>query len=135
MSNPERNKEIVRQLLSDISNWRIDDALARIDENGTWWVAGQLPGVSGELSKAQLAQIFELMSTQLIPGGLNISLTGMIAEGNCVAVEGYSDAVLPNGGRYQNDYHWMFQLAEGKVIRAREYLDTLLMKQVSEGMS
>ncbi|MAT50992.1 MAG: hypothetical protein CMK32_07400 [Porticoccaceae bacterium] len=129
----EKNKEIVRQLLSDISQWNIDEALAALDDRCQWWVAGHLPGLSGNFSKIEMGETFRAMASTLVPSGLNITVDHMIAEGDFVAVEGHSDAMLPNGLSYQNQYHWKFQLRGGKVVSAKEYLDTQLVAEISGG--
>ncbi|KJS08602.1 MAG: hypothetical protein VR73_05245 [Gammaproteobacteria bacterium BRH_c0] len=130
----ETNKRIVRQLLQDISDWNIPAIMDSLADDATWWVAGNLPG-SGTFSKQQMGEVFQLMSTTLMPDGLNITLDHAVAEGDFVAAEGHSDARLPNGQSYSNQYHWVFELRDGKVLRAREYLDTHLMKETAESMA
>jgi ketosteroid isomerase-like protein len=71
----------------------------------------------------------------MLPDGLNPITHIMIAKGDCIAFKRHSNATLPDGGRCQNDYHRLFELSESKVILAREYPDTLLMKQVTESMA
>lgn len=130
----ENNKRIVRQLLQDISGWNIAAIMDSLADDATWWVAGNLPG-SGTYSKQQMGELFTLMSTSMMPDGLNITLDHAVAEGDFVAAEGHSDACLPNGKTYSNQYHWVFELCNGKVLRAREYLDTQLMKETAESMA
>ena len=88
------NKQIVKQLLDDISVWRIDGIMAALADDATWWLAGSIPGLSGTYNKSQLA----------------------------------------DGTPYANQYHWLFELRDGRVHRVREYLDTQLMKETSEAM-
>lgn len=127
----ERNKAIVRQLLADISAWNLAGIDAALAADASWWVAGSLPA-SGTFDKKALIGLLGQMRDTLMPAGLNISLDHLIAEGDFVAAEGHSDTRFANGTPYANRYHWMFELRDGKVVRAREYLDTQLMKESGE---
>jgi hypothetical protein len=128
------NKQIVKQLLDDISVWRIDGIMAALADDATWWLAGSIPGLSGTYNKSQMAELFAVMKATLLPQGLNITVDNMIGEGNFVAVEGHSETQLADGTPYANQYHWLFELRDGRVHRVREYLDTQLMKETSEAM-
>ena len=46
------------------------------------------------------------------------------AEGDVVVVEHRLSAVLPNGRPYVNDYCFVYEVRDGKVLRIREYMDT-----------
>lgn len=127
----ERNKAVVRQLLADISSWNFPGIDAALADDASWWVAGSLPA-SGTFAKAQLIGLLRQMRDTLMPAGLNLGIDHLVAEGDFVAAEGHSDTQFANGTPYANRYHWMFELRDGKVLRAREYLDTQLMKEAGE---
>jgi ketosteroid isomerase-like protein len=44
-----------------------------------------------------------------------------------VAAEIRSHADLTDGGVYENQYHMLFTLRQGKIVEVREYADTLLV--------
>lgn len=44
----ERNKSIINQFMKDFSTGNVDKILSYMSETATWWVAGELEGVSGE---------------------------------------------------------------------------------------
>lgn len=50
--------------------------------------------------------------------------TGMVAEGDRVAVEVVSEGDLTNGRQYRQEYHMLLEFREGKISAVREYLDT-----------
>jgi len=58
-------------------------------------------------------------------GALRLTPTHMIAEGNEVAVEAESFATMTNGRVYANRYHFLFEVADGKILRIKEYMDTM----------
>jgi uncharacterized protein len=47
-----------------------------------------------------------------------------IAEGDTVLVEHRMTARLPNGRPYVNDYCFVYEVTDGRVISIREYMDT-----------
>lgn len=49
----------------------------------------------------------------------------LIGEGNLVIAEHRLSGELPNGRSYVNDYCFAFEVRDGKVVKIREYMDTL----------
>lgn len=52
---------------------------------------------------------------------LRFEILGMLVEGDRVAVELASSGRLANGQPYQNRYHDLFELADGRITLFREY--------------
>ncbi|RYF36936.1 MAG: nuclear transport factor 2 family protein [Comamonadaceae bacterium] len=91
----------------------------------TYWLAGK-PGsnaTSGARSKAEMADIFRRMEAAL-NGRLRMAVKGTVAEGDRVAVEAASRGELRNGRVYEQEYHVLFTVRDGKIAAAREYMDT-----------
>jgi len=61
---------------------------------------------------------------------LTVTPTAFTSEGDRVAVEATSHADLKNGRAYRNEYHFIFEFRDGKIARAKEYLDTLHAKEI-----
>jgi ketosteroid isomerase-like protein len=57
-------------------------------------------------------------------GPMQMTVRGLIAEGDKVAVEVVGDGKLRAGRRYQNDYHLLLTIRDGEIAAVREYLDT-----------
>jgi ketosteroid isomerase-like protein len=53
-----------------------------------------------------------------------------IADGDIVAVESRGDNTSTDGQRYDNLYCMVYQLRDGKIVEAREYMDTAFTEQV-----
>ena len=60
----------------------------------------------------------------LFPNGAEFTVSGMVAEGDKVAVEANMTAVTAMGTNYDNHYHFLFTIADGKILRMKEYMDT-----------
>jgi ketosteroid isomerase-like protein len=53
-----------------------------------------------------------------------LKVTGVTAEGDKVAVEAESHANMKSGKTYQNKYHFLITIQDGKIQAVKEYLDT-----------
>jgi uncharacterized protein len=72
------------------------------------------PGHS-EMSKSQLREFLEFAFERIVMGSLRLTPIGTTAEGERVAVEAQSSALLKAGGRYTNRYHFLFIVRDGKI--------------------
>ena len=72
------------------------------------------------------SEVFGLMAVLggLFPEGIQLSVDGITAEGERVAVEAHSYAKLVNGQIYNNIYHYAFEVRDGKIQKMREYCCT-----------
>ena len=57
----------------------------------------------------------------------SFEILGITAEGDRVAVEVESRFHTVNGALYNNRYHFLFVIRDGKIVRFNEYLDTALL--------
>jgi ketosteroid isomerase-like protein len=55
---------------------------------------------------------------------VSIEFRGCYADGGTVVVEARMQATLAHGGRYDNDYCFIFEMDNGLIKRVREYMDT-----------
>jgi ketosteroid isomerase-like protein len=91
-------------------------------DSATWWVAGNF-ALSGTKTKAQFGELVGGLGAK-IDGAMRLTALGVTAEGDRVAVEAESHAKMKNGKTYQNKYHFLFQVRDGKIQAVKEYLDT-----------
>lgn len=121
----DENKKIASEFCARFTASDMTGALEMISEEATWWIAGkpdQVPG-AGIHTKQQVARLFRRMSEQFA-GGLRMTIKGMVAEGDKVAVELESYGELKNGRVYNNEYHMLLTIRGGKITAMREYHDT-----------
>ncbi len=123
MSNTEKNKDTVRQMFASFATGDIEQVLAFLDDEATWWVAGSMP-LSGTYTKQKFRELLEGITTQ-IDGPITMTAHAFTAEGERVAVETESLAHAGNGRLYNNFYHFLFEFRNGKILRVKEYLDTM----------
>ena len=124
----EDNKQTVREYLAHFKNAAVTDLLDAMSEDATWWILGKphlFPG-AGNKSKADMERIWGSLFGQM-KDGLEMTVIGIVAEGDKVAAEIRSHADLTDGRVYENQYHMLFTLRQGKIVEVKEYADTLLI--------
>jgi ketosteroid isomerase-like protein len=119
----EENKKIVLGLFENMSSGNGAAVMNALADSATWWVAGNFP-LSGTKTKAQFGELVGNLGSN-IDGALRLTPSGVTAEGDRVAVEAESHAKMKNGKTYQNKYHFLFVVRDGKIQQVKEYLDTM----------
>ena len=121
----ESHKQIAQEFFMLLGRGEIEPALALTTDDMTYWIAGK-PGAaptSGTKVKKQMRRLFENMMGAL-ESGLPMTVKGVTAEGDRVALELESLGRLKNGRTYNNEYHILLRFRDGKICAVREYLDT-----------
>lgn len=125
MSN-EDNRRVAMAFFERYDAGDIPGALDLMAEDITYWLAGK-PGSNATAgrahSKAEMADIFRRMGGAMT-GPLRMQVKGTVAEGDKVAVEATSRGELRDGRVYDQEYHVLMTIRDGKIAAAREYMDT-----------
>ncbi len=121
----KEHKAVTRELFARFTASDIDGVLALMTDDCTWLIPGKPERVrtAGLYDKTRIARLFHRMLEGL-EGGLRMTVTGVLAEGDRVAVEVQSEGDLKNGRQYRQRYHFAIELRDGKICAVREYLDT-----------
>lgn len=127
MSN-EANKQLVVAFMEAFSRGQTDKMLGMLTDSATWWVAGNFP-LSGTWNKRAFADLLGGVAGSC-KGPIRLTPKAFTAEGDRVAVETESYAELKNGRVYKNQYHFLFEIRDGKIERVREYLDTMHANEI-----
>lgn len=118
----ESNKQFVQDFFAAMN---AGDSQAIVDayhDDGYVWTMGHTL-ISGKYTKQQISEAAGAIFTNF-PEGLSFTITGITAEGDRVAVEAESGGMHISGKRYQNMYHFLFTLKDGKLLELKEYMDT-----------
>lgn len=121
----EHNKMVASDFLDRFSANDVAGVLDALADDVAWRIVGkqELLSAAGVYDKERIARLFYGMLGQL-KNGLQMTLKGAIAEGDKVAVEAESYGELQNGRIYNNTYHFLMTIRDGKISEVREYLDT-----------
>jgi uncharacterized protein len=96
------NRKLAEELFARLSAGDVPGALATMTDDATWLAAGrrELLPAAGNYNKEKLGRFFNPMLGQL-KNGLKMTMKGMIAEGDRVALEAESYGELKNGRIYK----------------------------------
>lgn len=67
-----------------------------------------------------------MMLSQVTQNGIAFTVLSMTAEDDRVSVEAEGASTLVNGVPYNNQYHFLFYIRDGRVYLLKEYIDTKL---------
>lgn len=124
----EDNKRIVLGFFESMNSGNGAAVMNALADTATWWVAGNFP-LSGTKTKAQFAELMGQLAPKM-EGAMRVTPNGLTAEGDRVAVEAESYGKMKNGKVYQNKYHFLFVVRDGKIQQVKEYLDTIHANEV-----
>jgi len=124
------NKQLV------ISAWeafasRDPDRVAAVFTPDAEWLAppdnataGALDGTSHLIGRDRIVEFLTAEFGTVFVADVSIDFRGFYADGDVVVVEERMQATLAHGGHYDNDYCFIFEMADGRIKRVREYMDT-----------
>ena len=122
MNQIEQNKALVLKFFKAMSEGDVDAIVSSYADNAVLETMGGTL-ISGKYSKPQIAAaaagIYEAF-----PEGIAFTITGMVAEGDKVAVEAQSKGPHVSGQTYSNHYHFLFQFDGDLLVSLKEYMDT-----------
>jgi ketosteroid isomerase-like protein len=120
--NSEDNKATVKDFFAAMNSGNVDFIVDTYAEDGCLQTMGGTL-ISGTFPKEQI-QVSAGSIFEVFPKGLEFKLLDMVAEGDKVAVEATSEGEHVSGQTYSNEYHFLFEFREGKLVRLKEYMDT-----------
>jgi uncharacterized protein len=110
------NKETALRFVESMSVGQMD--LSLLTDDVQWWVPGR-----GTMSKADFLDLAGAFQS-LVKDRISLTVHGVTAEGDRVAVEAESHGELKNGKTYNNTYHFLFVFRDGKIYLSKEYNDS-----------
>jgi len=118
----DSNKAVVRRFFAAMNSGDVQFIVDAYAEDGCLQTMGNTM-ISGTFSRDQIARsaggIFDVF-----PEGICFTILDMVAEGDKVAVEATGEGRHISGQTYTNQYHFLFELRSGKLVKLKEYLDT-----------
>lgn len=121
----EQNKKVASDFFALLGAGDLTGALELVTDDFNWWIAGkpdQLPA-AGDYNKEKISRLLSNMGRQF-KNGLKMTVKSSIAEGDKVALEAESYGELKNGRVYNQQYHFLMTIRDGKISSIKEYLDT-----------
>ena len=122
MSTETTNKALVAQFFQALNAGDVEAIVNTYADDGCVQTMGNTL-ISGISNKEQIAAAAGGI-VDVFPNGLTFEVQDMVAEGEKVAVEARSEGEHISGQIYSNEYHFLFQFRDGKLLQLKEYMDT-----------
>lgn len=129
-STTKENKEIAIKFFEALSSGS-ESYLDFYNDDSIIWTAGN-NAIGGTRTKKEIID-FAQGILAAFPTGITFNITGMTAENERVAVEVSGEAMHASGEAYNNKYHFLLTIKNGKIIELKEYMDTQLAAKILLG--
>jgi ketosteroid isomerase-like protein/acetyl esterase/lipase len=118
-------ERVARELIARFDAGDLAGALDMLADDVNWWIVGrqETQPAAGDHDREQITRLLRTMGSRL-KNGLRMKVKGTVAEGDRAALEIESHGELDNGRVYNNQYHMLVRVRDGKIAEVREYLDT-----------
>ena len=126
----DQNKKITKEFFKALSNGS-DEYLDFYTDESIIWTAGN-NAIGGTRTKEEVVS-FAQNILAAFPTGIKFYITGITAEEDRVAVEIDGEAVHASGETYNNQYHFLLIIKDGKILELKEYMDTQLAAKILLG--
>ena len=126
----DENKKIAKKFFEALSTGS-DKYLDFYTDDSVIWTAGD-NAIGGTRTKKEIIN-FAQNILAAFPSGITFKITGMTAEEEKVAVEVSGQAIHASGQTYNNQYHCLLRIQDGKILELKEYMDTQLAAKILLG--
>lgn len=128
MSELERNKQVARSFFSALGSIDIDGIQKLFTDD----VVFNVPNTGCTSGKMDLRRFLKAMAGlgKKCPNGVPMEVLELTAEENRVScrVDGHSKTT--EGDDYNNHYHFLLKMRDGKICETYEYYDSLLVERI-----
>ena len=126
----EENKDIAIKFFEALSSGS-ETYLDYYNDDSIIWTAGD-NSIGGTRTKQEIED-FAQGILSAFPDGIKFNITGITAENERVAVEVSGEAIHASGQDYNNKYHFLLKIKNGKIHELKEYMDTQLAAKILLG--
>lgn len=126
----EENKDIAIKFFEALSSGS-EAYLDFYNDDSIIWTAGD-NAIGGTRTKKEIID-FAQGILAAFPSGISFNITGITAENERVAVEVSGESTHASGEAYNNKYHFLLKIKNGKILELKEYMDTQLAAKILLG--
>ena len=126
----DQNKQITIEFFEALSTGS-NKYLDFYTDDSIIWTAGN-NAIGGTRTKKEVVTFAENILSAF-PSGITFNITGITAEDERVAVEINGEAIHAAGEKYNNQYHFLLRIKDGKILELKEYMDTQLAAKILLG--
>lgn len=123
------NKALLQWVFADLAAGNGKPFIEMLAEDVVWHVEGSTAWSRSYRGKAEVKAELLKPLHQVLAGPNPLTISRMIAEDDCVAVQARGNAMTRAGASYCNSYCMIFRLIDGRVVEITEYADTALIER------
>jgi len=125
----ESNKQLLQNIFAALAQSDAKPFVDAMAEDFRWTMHGQNKWARTYAGKAAVVgELFPALRRKM--DRITTVAHRFIADGDHVAVEARGANTTRDGARYDNNYCFVFRLADGKLAEVTEYMDTELVTAV-----
>ena len=122
--NIEQNKQVAKEFVEATIKRDADRVASVMSDDVTLKVFGKHPRFQRVWTKSEWCKYLQTPSP-FVDSHLALTIRTITAEDDRVSVETETyGTIAANGKIYNNTYHYMFTIRDGKIVNIREYMDT-----------
>lgn len=133
MSEGERNKRIVLEILDEIGRGNLEKFRSQMADDIRYTITGSSP-FSGTHSREQWWNEVVTPLIAKLESNIHIELRNIIADGELVFTHSQGTARTKDGRPYNHVYGHLWKLKNGKIVEIYEWLDTALTANIFSGI-
>jgi ketosteroid isomerase-like protein len=111
------------RLMNSRDPGQMAQAVALMADDATYWMPGEWAN-GGTWGKHDVVGMV-MAGTDVFATPLELTIHGITASDDRVAVEMSSQSTFKDGRLYSNTYHSLFIVRDGRITAVKEYMDTL----------
>jgi ketosteroid isomerase-like protein len=124
------NKALLHWVFADLAAGNGRPFIEMLSDDVVWHVEGSTAWSRSYRGKATVKAELLKPLFEVLEGPNPLTVSRMIAEEDCVAVQARGNARTRAGADYCNSYCMIFRLNDGRVVEITEYADTALVERV-----
>ena len=126
MAKETKNERLAREFFEKLSSGDLEQVRPCFHKKASWIVRSDgIPGAGVHQGRDYIIDEFLAPVRGLFePGDPKIYVDRIFGKGDLVAVQSKSLGTMRNGKKYENNYAWILQFKDGKIIELNEYMDT-----------
>jgi len=125
MDQSEETRAVHNEYWRRLKSGDMESMQAMLSDDFRSWSPGR-----GWMGKTETAEFTEFFRTLLVDGWFQFEEPIVTVEGDRVCAATSSYAKLKNGNIYNNHYHFLHVIRNGKIVESREYNDSAHVREV-----
>ena len=120
----------VRKIFAGLEHGEGAAFFDHVADDVDWTVMGTHPLAGHYTSKAAFVAGTFAKLAKVLPDGAELNVDNLIVKDDVAIVELHSEAIAKNGFRFDNRYCWVCYFKNGKMVRVRAYLDSVMVARL-----